>query len=333
MKRIVTGVILAVVALVSGNALAQSPDLEGKLAYYSWEKQCVVVYSLEQGEESECVAEYSFDPDWNSDGTKLALAVGMNPEGYNIYIWDEASGELSAVTEGVHVYDRPAWSPDGEWIAFMAVEEVSKEPWVTQSRGIGQTSLKAVRVSDGEIVTLVEAHPGGRYDADARPVDTVSYTPAWSPDGMWLAFTGEAYSPVEDGAIWIPTDHVLAVLLDSYGYGVRDMTEIKPGDEWSSWEWTPQMMMPAWAPDGDRLVFSANLGEDRGFDLYVIDVGIGLPSALRLMSNAWPANPDWSPDGEWIVYSSEGYIYVVAADGSQESVEIIAGDDPSWGVE
>ena len=43
--------------------------------------------------------------------------------------------------------------------------------------------------------------------------------------------------------------------------------------------------------------------------------------------------PDWSPDGKWIVFTSmtggKGYICVVPAAGGEAKV-LVAGEDPSW---
>lgn len=81
-----------------------------------------------------------------------------------------------AVTEGGdHVDDMPAWSPDGESIAF--------------ARSSGRESVIAVVPADGGEPRVLAGGPGVWYVA-----------PAWSPDGETLAFvsvvSGDGGSPI-----------------------------------------------------------------------------------------------------------------------------------------
>jgi TolB protein len=73
---------------------------------------------------------------------------------------------------------------------------------------------------------------------------------------------------------------------------------------------------PAWKPDGSRIVFSSNRGDEASrADLYTINPdGTGL---LRLTSSdARDEQPAWSPDGSRIAFVRGETIYTMKADGS-----------------
>lgn len=66
---------------------------------------------------------------------------------------------------------------------------------------------------------------------------------------------------------------------------------------------------PAWSPDGRRLLYSAPGGEDQfgndlGMDIYVINVdGSGIQNLTQ--SQGDDTEPDWSPDGSRIIFTSD----------------------------
>ena len=95
---------------------------------------------------------------------------------------------------------------------------------------------------------------------------------------------------------------------------------------------TNDAIMPAWSPDGQRIVFASKIGDNR--DVFVVSLdGTGL---LNLTNH--PANdytPSWSPDGRQVVFSSNrlGYweMFLVNSDGSEVrriADEAIGGQSP-----
>ncbi len=60
---------------------------------------------------------------------------------------------------------------------------------------------------------------------------------------------------------------------------------------------------PRWSPGGDRIAFVAK-GKPSGSQLFVLYRGVGEPpTQITRLDNA-PANLTWSPDGEWIAFTT-----------------------------
>jgi Tol biopolymer transport system component len=134
--------------------------------------------------------------------------------------------------------------------------------------------------------------------------DGSSYTPAWSPGGVTIAFTGP------DGIY----------LMNHNGTG---RTRLTAGAE------------PAWSADGTRIAYT--LGHDLGGSaLHVmLSDGSGITAVTSAQSSVWDTHASWSPDGGRIVFQrswDDGVdrytdVFVAASDGSW-AVPLIASTDP-----
>lgn len=201
----------------------------------------------------------------------------------------------------------PDWSPDGRTIAFHRMVPCNPN---RPRNGLDGTCdlVYTVRADGTGMKPLVPC----AFDA-SRPYPEScvgAHTPAWSSDGSKLAFTYSLVNRDYSGsfnlekAIWI---------VNRDGSGRRQLTQLEPGTSWDAG--------PQWSPDDTKIVFTrADLAkkQDATFSVEVEsgDVSQVTPWALRA-----GGDPEWSPDGNWIVFvghpqdGSEN-VYKVRPDGT-----------------
>ena len=192
---------------------------------------------------------------WLPDGTGFAFAGKSAESGeYDIYVMKLSAGEPETrriVEDGI----LPAFSPDGQRLAFITHRDGNLELYIADSDGRNLRNLsrhagrdvrptwsprgdrvafESDRFGNPEIC-IVEIASGEVVNVTRNPAQ--DRQPAWSPDGRQIAFVSD-----RDGE---PSIYLMA----ADGTGV---TRLTPGYHDRE---------PAWSPDGESLCFVSSRPE------------------------------------------------------------------------
>ena len=218
------------------------------------------------------------EPSFSPDGKQVAFSwdgeKGDNPSIYAKLLGETNALRLTTSPTGDYF---PAWAPDGKRIAF---------------RRTG---------SDGGVYTVSAL---GGAERKLTGLGT-GYQMSWSPDGKWLAMTGNTQ---EDRGIF---------LLPVEGGEPRRISNPKPPafDRW-----------PAFAPDGHKLAY-AGCTALNFCDVWVQELGSGYspqgrPRQFTRNATAF-SGLTWSRDGGLLIYSASQsvaalpYLWRTGIDGRQ----------------
>lgn len=203
--------------------------------------------------------------------------VFQTSSGGDLYLIDADGSNLRRLTDGLD----PAWSPDGQQIAFTRW----RDPWG---------------------VYLV--HPDG--SSEERVVDGIRLKEAaWSPDGQKLAFTINLSSNEPIRICFFG----FCFTLPPFSLGQMWMADLESGALLSLPLDDRAVHAPTWSADGGRIVYAG----DRGLAWIDLD---DMATGRFPGGSVWDTSPAFSPDGRSIAFMGRVHnrweIFVMNADGS-----------------
>ena len=240
------------------------------------------------------------NPSWSPDSDAIALTRFR--EGYN------------AEPADVFVLDLP----DGEPRAL--VEDGSANVNLPGSSWNGETGMivfSSSRDPHDEIYAIDDAGAPGDEEVITQRDGFMAYEPTLSPDGAWVVFESHVVDQEDNGV-------VMKYALD----GSSDYEALTPADD--------DCRQPNWAPAGNVILYQRFDGEQ--WNIWVVnDDGTGARQVTTGPGDKTDAS--FSPDGQWIVYSSDegeldlANLFVVPTAGG-ESIRVTEWDGydgaPAW---
>jgi len=253
------------------------------------------VYQIDQdGAELKLVSSsdrQAMSPTWAGDGRRFAYMEFQAGRG-QLFLQEMATGKRTPVaTTGKALDFTPAFSPDGETLAFSRATEEGTDIYTINLKDncclrrltVGRFSdnLSPTFSPDGQRVAFVSTRPGlpqlyvmaadGTNQELFAPFDYgvtgSSNAPEWSPDGQSVAFHRDVAGTLQ------------VFVLDARSRTVRQLTSVGRNED------------PTWAPDSRHLAFVSDRSGYR--QLWIIDLDTGRIRPLLQQSGA--RLPAWSP--------------------------------------
>jgi Tol biopolymer transport system component len=233
-----------------------------------------------------------------------------------------AVGRAIIATEGLggELNVGPALSPDGKWVAFISTRSVFSTDLFVADAATGRIVKKLTSTAtDPHFSSIQFIYSAGAWDAESRrlAIATVTsgrpalaifempggdktreiairdvdeiFNPTWAPDGHAIAFTGMVRGLTDLFIYDLNTSHLQRLTNDAYAE-----------------------LQPAWSPDGARIAFATDrfssdlrtlsIGQYR---IGLLDLASGRIEQARAFTSGKNINPQWTPDGNAILFLSD----------------------------
>jgi dipeptidyl aminopeptidase/acylaminoacyl peptidase len=220
---------------------------------------------------------------WSPDSRRIAfLSDGGKPGQQQLYVADAAGGKAKKLTNLKGFLSSPAWSPDGQSIAVLFIENAPRAAGPLQpmtppagvvGRGIYEQRLNVVSVADGALRAV-------------SPADLYIYEYDWLPDAS--GFVATAAQGDGDNNWWVAQ-------LYQFNLSGQMRAVYKP---------RRQVANPRVSPDGKQVAFIEGLMSDQGStggDVYVLPLAGGEARNLTPGQQASATVVEWAGNDELAV--------------------------------
>ena len=220
--------------------------------------------------------EQNVSPSVSPDGSLVAFLSEKDLFGIDLFVADARTGEIQRKLvsanadqhfDALRFIDSAGdWSPDGTQFVFVVFAD-------------GDNELAIVNVENGDVERKIKLDGIGAITS-----------PAWSPDGQYIAFSG-----LDGGVSDIYTWDVVSGAL-------TQLTDDKHAD-----------LQPTWSPDGSTIAFASDRGAITDFENLVyskpqisfLDVASRQVTTLSVFGEVKHINPQYAPDGRSLYFVSD----------------------------
>lgn len=266
-------------------------------------------------------------------GTQIGFSskVGRFKE---LFVMDMDGSNIRQLTNDRALAMSPAWDPSGTKLVFTSYR--SRMPELFR---IDVASRVVTQITRGGVLAI-----GAKYFKDASSM-ILSYTTGSGSDLLIMGQDGAIKKKITPPSSAINVSPDLSPQQDKlvfcsnraggpqiYTMGVDGSAPVRISFVSSNY-----CTSPVWSPKGDKIAFVCRA--DRGFNIFVSN--IDGTQAQQLTSFGDNEDPDWSPDGRYLVFSSTGFgngyapsLALMRSDGSsikQLTASRIGDFEPAWG--
>jgi TolB protein len=248
-----------------------------------------------------------FEPAWSPDGKTIAYIHGDTVNGQTgIWLIDSSGSNNHIFYASVGAYS-PGWSPDGQWIVFSDGGEIYK-----------------LKLSADSLTQLT--------------TDGSNFFPAWSPDGQWIAYDrsitdesgpagvwlmradGSNKKVIAKGRFpdWLTTGQYLIFIgfhNEIYRVDINDTSNVNRLTSLNQSNiYATDNRYPRYSPNGTKIAFTSQPYGGKP-QIWIMNSNGTNPQQLTFGQGY---SCDWSPDGEWIVYTDSrnvsGRLWLIRSD-------------------
>jgi TolB protein len=230
-----------------------------------------------------------------------------------LYLVDSDGENLTRLTNVSDVVLSPAWSPDGQKIAFAS--PYASGAWQIYEYDLATRRTRRIPLPEDQSFITPRYHPNGEVLALSmvsqpagapltQPIATFNLarncclevltpttrddtSPTFSPDGRNIAFSSTRFGDAVPQIFSVPVSGGTPTLISPYGFDRRGF-----------------YTSPDWSPFNDLVAFHGRVERSGNFQILVARMG----ERGRLTQLTWEGHnedPSWAPDGRHLVFVGE----------------------------